>query len=260
MAKRKKHHHEEHVDETWLIPYADMLTLLLALFIILFASSSIDVDKFQRLAESLSQALHGGVGVMEHSTPIPSQHPVVDDRPPNEDEDEPHEDVGEDELTPEELDLIELRELQEKLEQHIAAKNLQYSLQTTLTQDGLLITIMDGALFDPGSAQIKEESLELAYAISNLLVTDPPRHITIGGHTDNVPMNTAQFPSNWHLSSGRALNFMLLLLENEQLDPRRLSASGYGEYRPVASNDTAEGRSKNRRVEVLILPNIRVNQ
>lgn len=96
--------------------------------------------------------------------------------------------------------------------------------------------------------------MKIAKEISDLLVIDPPRNIIISGHTDNVPIHTAKFESNWELSVMRAVNFMKIILENDKLDPRWFSAKGYGEYKPVASNATKEGRAKNRRVEILILP------
>ncbi|MDI3412396.1 OmpA family protein [Bacillus sonorensis] len=90
--------------------------------------------------------------------------------------------------------------------------------------------------------------------MSDLLVLNPPRNIVISGHTDNVPIRNSQFKSNWHLSVMRAVNFMGLLIENPKLDAKVFSAKGYGEYKPIASNKTEEGRRKNRRVEILILP------
>ena len=118
----------------------------------------------------------------------------------------------------------------------------------------LLVTIRDSILFSPGKAILKPEYLAIADELAELLVFDPPRHIVVTGHTDNVPMNNAEFPSNWELSVMRAVNFLKIIVENEEIDPLLFSAKGYGEYQPIASNDTAEGRSKNRRVEVLIQP------
>jgi chemotaxis protein MotB len=91
--------------------------------------------------------------------------------------------------------------------------------------------------------------------MSELLVMDPPRNIIVSGHTDNVPINNSEYDSNWHLSVMRAVNFMKILTDNKKLDPKAFSAKGFGEFTPVSSNDTNEGRQENRRVEVLILPN-----
>jgi chemotaxis protein MotB len=253
MAKKKKHH-EEHIDETWLIPYADMLTLLLALFIVLFAVSSVDAHKFEQLAKSFNLAFTGGEGIMEF--PSPTRTPDTDNsvtKPP--DDPTPDKDQLEEKIDlARQQDFLELQELKKKIDQYIKENQLSLSLKTELTQDGLLITILDNALFSSGSAEIRPGARKLAAEISKLLVTDPPRHVTIAGHTDNRPISTTQFRSNWDLSAMRAINFMKVLLENNDLEPPRFSSTAYGEYRPVATNSTDEGRAKNRRVEVLILP------
>jgi chemotaxis protein MotB len=115
-----------------------------------------------------------------------------------------------------------------------------------------VLKIKEGVLYQSGSADINDESKVIAVEISNLLVTDPPRYILIDGHTDNVPAVSEEFPSNWELSSARAINFMKILLENNKLDPKKFSATAYGEFQPINSNDTEAGRAENRRVEVLI--------
>ncbi|MCZ0756623.1 flagellar motor protein MotB [Anoxybacillus sp. J5B_2022] len=246
MSKKKKHHHEEHIDETWLIPYADLLTLLLALFIVLFASSQIDQKKFQEIARSLNSALAGGLGVFDFPSPVEQNNPQTS--VPNKER-----------LTKnEQQNLVEqegLRELQAKINQYVNSQHLQSELKTTLTEEGLLITIANDILFDSGSAEVKPEDKQIAVEISRLLVMNPPRNIIISGHTDNVPIHNSKFSSNWELSVMRAVNFMKLLLENKQLDPRWFSAKGYGEFKPIASNATPEGRMKNRRVEILVVPN-----
>lgn len=246
MSKKKKHHHEEHIDETWLIPYADLLTLLLALFIVLFASSQIDQKKFQEIARSLNSALAGGLGVFDFPSPVEENNPQTS--VPNKER-----------LTKnEQQNIVEqegLRELQAKINQYVNSQHLQSELKTTLTEEGLLITIANDILFDSGSAEVKPEDKQIAVEISRLLVMNPPRNIIISGHTDNVPIHNSKFSSNWELSVMRAVNFMKLLLENKQLDPRWFSAKGYGEFKPIASNATPEGRMKNRRVEILVVPN-----
>ncbi|GAA0360856.1 flagellar motor protein MotB [Bacillus horti] len=259
MSKRKKQkHHEEHIDESWLIPYADILTLLLALFIVLFASSSVDATKFEQLSRSLNQALSGGTGVMQYQNPVPGTTPSeIPSRDYADVNTEEHEDEFQRLLDTfaDENDLRALIELQRRINAYIQDKDLALSLQTELTREGLLITILDNALYSSGSATVRPDAVTLAREISGLLVTDPPRRIEISGHTDNVPIGRASaFRSNWDLSAMRAVNFLEILLENEDLDPRKFTAAGYGEYNPVATNDTDEGKSKNRRVEVLILP------
>lgn len=253
---KRKHKHEEHVDESWLIPYADILTLLLALFIVLFAASEVNSQKFQEISDSFNQELQGGTGIMDHQAPV--ETPGDTSKLADLEEDGEEEENPEEEMTPEEKalqeDFKELGEIQEKIEAYIKEKGLSPRLQTQLTAKGLLLTIKEGVLYPSGSADITVAAETMATEIANLLVTDLPRNIYIEGHTDNIPTDGDEYPSNWELSSERAINFMKILLENEKLDPRKFSATGYGEYQPVTTNDTAKGRAENRRVEVLISP------
>ncbi|WP_396193570.1 flagellar motor protein MotB [Fictibacillus barbaricus] len=251
LAKKKKHH-EDHVDETWLIPYADMLTLLLALFIVLFAMSEVDAQKFKQMASAFRNEFTSGTGVMEEQAtiPTPDTNPI-----PKDTESIALSKEEQKQLEEAKKELEALEELQKKINSYIQSNKLTSSLQTQLTENGLLITILDNALFDSGSAIVKPGSREIGKKLSELLVTTPPRNIVIAGHTDNVPINKPDIQSNWELSAFRGINFMRVLLENPGLKPNQVSASGYGEYRPKADNKTAEGRAKNRRVEVLVLPN-----
>ncbi|WP_159886578.1 flagellar motor protein MotB [Paenibacillus puerhi] len=259
MSKKKhSEHHEEHIDESWLIPYADLLTLLLALFIILFASSQTDSKKYNSIMRSLNQAFTGGVGAFEASNlipitteanPDPKQYEQPASTQPQEDESEEQK-----QLQKEQKDLEQLKE---KLDEYINENSLSAQLDTKLTQELLMITIRDNALFASGSANVKPEAKLLAVAISDMLAQYPNYRIEVAGHTDNVPIGTAAFETNWDLSSKRALNFMKILLENAQVGPERFRSIGYGEYHPIDTNDTADGRAKNRRVEVSILRSIK---
>ncbi|WP_108585692.1 flagellar motor protein MotB [Paenisporosarcina sp. OV554] len=248
MKRKKKH--EEHVDESWLIPYADILTLLLALFIVLFAASEVDSKKFKAISDSFNTELQGGTGVLEQQAAIEitedtSQTAKLDETIPIEESEE---------VMSAYQDHKELQELQRKIDEYITDKGLSPRLQTELTIKGLVLKIKEGVLYQSGSADINEESKVIAVEISNLLVTDPPRNILIDGHTDNIPAVSEEFPSNWELSSARAINFMKILLENKNLDSNKFSATAYGEFQPITSNDTEAGRAENRRVEVLITP------
>lgn len=257
MAKRpKKHaHHEEHMDESWLIPYADLLTLLLALFIVLFASSELNAKKFDQMIRSFNIALNGGISVLDQPSPVPLD-PIMAQQTL-------HKGAREAAKTEEERRLEEairketeeLKQLQAQLEAYIITNKLEDKLQTKLSDEGLLITILDNALFDSGKADLKPEARKLATEMATMLVPHPKK-VTVTGHTDNMPINRPEFPSNWDLSVKRAVNFLKVLLENPNLDPTKFSATGMGEYHPVAPNTTAEGRAKNRRVEVAILRNL----
>ncbi|MED3550853.1 flagellar motor protein MotB [Cytobacillus praedii] len=251
--KKKKGHDEGHVDESWLLPYSDLLTLLLALFIVLFASSSIDAVKFQAISKAFSSALTGGTGMMEFPSPLPEGQMQADEETEDTEADDPN-GLKIDKKLLQKVDQKELEAIQVKVNKFIEDNQLTGKLQTSLTGEGLMVSIRDNVLFAPGSADVRPEDLKIANDIAELLVMDPPRNIIISGHTDNVPIGNAPFDSNWELSVMRAINFMKIILKNHELDPRMFSAKGFGEFQPVASNDTVEGKAKNRRVEILILP------
>ncbi|PLT32971.1 flagellar motor protein MotB [Bacillus sp. V5-8f] len=255
MARKKKHKkHEEHLDESWLVPYADILTLLLALFIVLFASSSVDANKFKQMSTVFEQIFDGGTGVMDHQSPVQTDTPSDTKEAKTTNNNQTAKGaLGEKEQK-------ELTDIQRKVNQYIQTKQLTNKLGTSLTDEGLLVTIRDNVLFESGSAEVPTENREVVKEISNLLIMDPPRTIVISGHTDNIPIETQQYSSNWDLSVMRAVNFMKILLENKKLNPEWFSAKGFGEFKPVASNKTDQGRSKNRRVEILIMPRSAANQ
>lgn len=244
MARRRKRkkEEEEHVSEAWLLPYADLLTLLLALFIVLFASSEVDARKFDQISDSFNSVFTGGSGINESGSSVEELNAEdnIDESPPT--------------AIEEAEDQNELAELQERVEGFIDERGLEGQFTTRLSDDGLLLSIKDNILFNVGEAEIREEALETAGDMSELLVLNPPRNIIISGHTDDTPIVNADFSTNWELSVMRAVRFMEIVLENPDLDPRDFSAKGFGEFEPVASNDTEEGRAQNRRVEVLILP------
>lgn len=248
MSKKKKQKQEERINESWLIPYSDLLTLLLALFIVLFASSQIDQKKFQQIARSFNTAFVGGTGVLDFESPIEPKQPPAQTKQENKQLQEKKKEALD------KQDQEELQDVKEKIDGYIMQKHLNGKLQTSLTDEGLAITILNDILFDSGSAEVRVKDRRLAKEISELLVMNPSHNIIVSGHTDNVPIHNAKFASNWELSVMRAVNFMKVLLENPKLDPRSFSAKGYGEFKPVASNATPEGRMKNRRVEILILP------
>ncbi|WP_141992669.1 flagellar motor protein MotB [Bacillus sp. B4EP4a] len=251
MARRKKkQRHEEHIDESWLVPYADILTLLLALFIVLFASSSVDSVRFQQLSNVFNQVFTSGTGFMDFPSDSPSNEPTS-----------PEQRTGAEDL--EKLGKNEqedLMEVQERVNAYIQKNDLTDKLGTNLTDEGMLISIRENVLFESGVAEVRRENRKIAKEISDLLVMDLPRNIIVSGHTDNIPIKNYQYESNWDLSVMRSVNFMKLLLENKELNPEMFSAKGHGEFKPVASNETKKGRAKNRRVEILIVPRTAINE
>ena len=248
MAK-KKHAapHEEHEGEPWLLPYSDLMTLLLALFIALFAISQTDQKKLAQMAQAFSAAFNmGGPSFFDQAGPnVSRQREIMSD-----------EDQGNAAYIQENE---ALEDIKRQLDEYIKQNNMEGELSTQLEEEGLMIRIKEKALFPSGSAELVAESQRIGPLVAGLLASIPER-VLISGHTDNVPINTAQYPSNWELSSSRALTFMKFLLSlNDTLNPARFSAIGYSEYRPIATNDTEEGKQQNRRVEILIARSLRFN-
>jgi len=248
MAKKKRgKKHEEEASEAWLLPYSDLMTLLLALFIALFAISQTDQTKMAQLAQAFSAAFNmGGPSFFDQAGPsVSMQRQLMSD-----------EDVGNNAYLQENQNL---QDLKEQLDEYIQQNSLEGELSTQLEEEGLMIRIKERALFPSGSAELVPESQRIGPIVAGLLASVPER-VLISGHTDTDPINTAQFPSNWELSSVRAMTFMKYLLSiNSSLNPARFSAIGYGEYRPIAMNDTAENKQKNRRVEILIARTLAFN-
>ena len=248
MAKKKRgKKHEEEASEAWLLHYSDLMTLLLALFICLFAISQTDQTKLQQMAQAFTAAFNmGGPSFFNQAGPnVSMQRDMMSS------EDQGNAAYIEENRT--------LQDLQRQLEEYIEQNNLQDELSTQLEEEGLMIRIKEKALFPSGSADLVPESQRIGPIVACLLAAVPER-VLISGHTDTVPISTAEFPSNWELSSVRAMTFMKYLLSiNSDLNPARFSAIGYGEYRPIAPNDTAENKQQNRRVEILIARSLSFN-
>ncbi|MCR5833075.1 MAG: OmpA family protein [Selenomonadaceae bacterium] len=241
MARKKRaKKHEEEASEAWLLPYSDLMTLLLALFICLFAISQTDQVKLTQMAQAFTAAFNtGGPSFFDKNGPSESmQREIVTS-----------EDQGNAAYIQENQ---QLEDLQQRLEEYIEQNNLQDELSTQMEEEGLMIRIKERALFPSGSADLVPESQRIGPLVAGLLAEIPER-VLISGHTDTDPISNAQFPSNWELSSARAMTFMKYLFSlNDTLNPARFSAIGYGEYRPIAMNDTPENKQMNRRVEILI--------
>jgi chemotaxis protein MotB len=249
MRKRKRAFdtdHEEHIDESWLIPYADLLTLLLALFIVLYAASTVDKEKYQSIMESFQSELTGTKIESEQaglSPTLPSPEtnqglPVVE---PKEEQEE--------ETNDKELDM-----LKQQLESFINDNSLQDMVSLNVTEKGIEVTLKDLILFDSGKAELKGVSFQTLNGLVGLIKT-VPNPISIEGHTDNVPTRKhgdGSYASNWELSAARAIS-VLNYFESQQIDANRMQFSGFGEYQPLHPNDSAEHRQANRRVTIIIL-------
>ena len=159
-----------------------------------------------------------------------------------------------DELT---AQLEELSRAKGMLEQKLGQEIGDNQVKLQMMEKGLVITVVGDLLFDSGKAQIKSEAFPLLEKVSSVLKDNMSQfNVGIEGHTDNIPIKVSGYKSNWELSTTRALSVVHYLVNEQGISPERLSAIGYGEYRPVASNDTKDGRKQNRRVEIVILPNV----
>lgn len=257
MNRKRRHEaHDEHPDESWLLPYSDLMTLLLALFIVLYAVSSVNNSKLQELSQAFKTAFSDGLSIFDSSTIVKTGNI----QSPTDYTKRLSPSGNKSKAANEEEEQRNFEELQKQLNQYIKENKLDSQLDIQLNQSELLITIRDNALFASGSAAIKPEAGKLAEAIGQMLKPYSDYSVLVAGHTDNQPINTPEFPSNWDLSFKRAVNFMKILLTTSGLDPKNFSATAYGEFHPVDTNDTAAGRAKNRRVEVSILRKFTTDQ
>ena len=261
-GRRRGDRHEEHDAgmERWLLTYADMITLLLALFIVLWSISSVNISKFAELKASLSQALNGkvipgssallqgGPQVLNpEGTPVPT--PQISSSL-NITQSIATKIVA----TLQQRETQSLERVQHQVNAYAQRNGLSGKLRTSIDERGLEIKVLtDDLLFDPGQATLKSRAIPILYHVAQSLnanhLTNP---IRVEGNTDNTPISTPQFKSNWELSTARAdavLEFML----TAGIKPERLSVAGYADTRPIASNATASGRALNRRVQLVVL-------
>jgi chemotaxis protein MotB len=244
MSKKK---HPEHVNhERWLVSYADFITLLFAFFVVLFASSQSDKKKQAKLAEAMQSAFTplGTFDAHSKTPPLTDINAAIAKATPAA-------------LTPplpatsaETLEQTKTH-LTKLLAEEVAAGHIPPGGMTIrITPDGLVISLHEAGFFASGSAEVRAASIPM---LSILATTLPAGPLRVEGHTDNVPIHTAQFASNWELSTARSTAIARLLLERGPINPVNLSAAGYAEFHPAASNATEDGRAQNRRVDIILL-------
>ncbi len=253
----------------WQSTFADLMNLLLCFFVLLFSMSSIEREKFEAVAASFSQAFNifdggevsfgegaligDGVSQLNELNIYVNSMGMIDDA--NKNKSKVNEGEGDTEDTQKEA-LEEQLEASEKLAEQIAealeATGITDQVELNFTSQYVQLTLQGAILFDSGEVVIKEEAKPILDKVGAILERYAGGTIEIEGHTDNVPMHGAKYSNNDELSSGRALSVFNYLIENTSLDPARIMHTGRGEYVPVATNETPEGRSKNRRVEIRI--------
>lgn len=255
MTRRKRKPAEASHHDRWLVSYADFITLLFAFFVVLYASSRADQHKQAQVAQSIQSAFQA-MGIF--SSPVPS--PVPSTRHSGSLADS-HDSVATvilgDDLSASPEVQRDLQQLQARLTGLLSNQIAAHVVALRLGRDGLVISLREAGFYDSGSASPHPQSRATLDKIAST-VAATPYDLRIEGHTDNVPIHTSQFASNWELSTARATELAKTFIVDHHLAPGRLSAAGYAEYHPVAANDTLDGRSQNRRVDIIVLPRISV--
>lgn len=234
MSKRKKAPEEEVDTEGWLATYADTITLVLTFFVLLYSYSTVDAKKFDQLSSSLQSVLTGQSSTSILEMNYDGEVPIVG----------PPQDMGSQSGG-------ESNGMYGKVKSFVDNNGLKDTVQIRKDSRGIIMELKDNILFDIAKAKIKGPSRQILDKIT-ILLKSFPNQIIVEGHTDNVPIHNNEYDSNWELSTQRAVNVLKYFVENKKLSPKRFQAAGYGEYRPIAKNDTYGNRSKNRRVNILI--------
>ncbi len=249
---RKKEPEKAANHERWLVSYADFITLLFAVFVTLYAMSQSDKKKVEQVAASYRSAF-GITGVSSAGkpsiTPKVDVAPIPTVKPQAQTPSVPKASKGNGKTKATHKDF---KQMLVSLEKKLMERKASEAMEVTVTPRGLVISLKEAGFFDSGSATIKPEAIPLLEEVAKVLAPyDNP--LSFEGHTDNKPMHSALFPSNWELSSGRATAIARQFIEHHGVDPQLVAVTGYGEFRPVANNNTEEGRKQNRRVDIVML-------
>jgi chemotaxis protein MotB len=254
MSRRKKKH--EHVNhERWLVSYADFITLLFAFFVVMYSSAQVDNKKVAQVSAAIEGAFQelgvftgtgsGGGGrqasASPASQPAPQQIPQL-------------------QLLADRLGKAgvaggsgpDVNKLRHDLEEALGEEIKKHEIQMRVTPEGLVVSLSEVGFFASGDATLLPGGQSTLTRIAGVL-NEKGFQIRVEGHTDNQPIHTSRFKSNWELSTARATEVVSLLIEQHSFDPHQISAAGYSEYRPIASNDTEEGRRANRRVDLVVV-------
>ncbi|MCL5256774.1 MAG: OmpA family protein [Chloroflexi bacterium] len=246
MAIRKKARTKHDNKERWLLTYSDLITLLMVFFVVLYSMSKADVAKFSKLSASLQRAFN--IQVLEGLDPtaVGGEGGQFETQSPQDLETFRY-GVG-----PGLSKADDFAAIQSDIEQFAKTKGLVGSVMVRENKEGIIITLSGNLLFDSAKAELKPQAVVALEKVAQI-IKDRPNEIRVEGHTDNIPISTPLFPSNWELSTARAVSVAKYLTGVEGIAPDRIGAVGYGEYRPLVDNDTREHRALNRRVDILII-------
>lgn len=252
MRERRKNNNEGNSGPgEWLLTYSDLVTLLLTFFVMLFALSSIDEQKFEKIAQSMRSSflnISGGDKLLTNSGESIVQ---LYETPNIYDESGSKSNEADLKEESEQYEDVKLKNVKEQVEKAIEKHKLSEYVNIIEEEQSLILRLNSVILFDLGKADIKESGKELLRELG-VMLKELDNEITVEGHTDDLPINTLLFPSNWELSTKRATNVVVFLIENCGLKPEKLTASGRGEYKPIVPNDSPENRQKNRRIDIII--------
>jgi len=248
--------HGGHVSQDrWLVSYADFITLLFAFFVVLYAFAKADQKKQVQVSDAIDSAFRS-LGIFPNSAKKPASG--ANNSSGADKAAMPMNIVmGEDVLAPAKVK-EDLDNIRHELEQRLSNQVATHTVSIQMGRDGLVISLREAGFFDSGSANPKPATLPTLRQIAASLGRTP-YDLRIEGHTDNIPIHTAEFDSNWELSAARATRIARLFLDLKTITPERISAAGYAEFHPVATNDTPEGRAENRRIDLVVLPRTKIN-
>lgn len=236
MGRRKAEPEKAASHERWLITYADLITLLMIFFVLMYTISNVNAKKFSQLSASMSVALGGAPKIIGES----QGESFIDNM------------TKAGAQTAAEVEAEALDKATKSLEEYINLQGLSGKVEITREERGLVISLKESLLFKIGSADINKDAKGTILSVGQVLAV-LRNNIKIEGHTCNLPIKTAQFPSNWELSTTRATNVVKFLINEGNFNPERLSATGYGEFRPIVPNTTEKNRARNRRVDIVVL-------
>ncbi|WP_250278426.1 OmpA/MotB family protein [[Clostridium] colinum] len=243
MAKKEKKIEIKQGLAEWMGTYGDMVTLLLCFFVLMFASSNVDAEKFKQIASSFSNNQivvmpEQQAGMLDALGNGIIQMPKVEGNSDKEFEQKSKE---------------EMESIAEKFKTYFAENDLQDKIEIEQNDRYITLNFKDGILFESGSSDLKPQAITILSQVADELLKYPENNIKIEGHTDNRPINTIRYPNNWYLSAARAISVATYFTDTKGFPPDRISTEGYGEYKQKVPNDTPENRAINRRVEIKVI-------
>lgn len=238
MARKKKEKPQE-ATASWLDTYADTITLLMTFFVLLYSMSSVDNQKVKQISEAFNETMAGS------AADSMLQYNLYDGEVPL---------VGGETKVDSKVEDTSGQQNYEEIKEFVQQNDLASTVTITEDERGVILQLKDNILFETGKANLKTDSLPVLDKIGVLIAT-MPNSIIIEGHTDNVPIKTVDFPSNWYLSSDRANSVLTYFIDSKKQNANRFSSMGYGETKPLVQNTSDTARAQNRRVNILIVAN-----